>query len=279
MSYEVDLPAGWAPYALAGSPASALWVTLVAPGALAVLRPGADPVLHEPASGPCRPMQAALGPGGALWYTRDDDRLGRLDPDGTECLLELPEGAAAYGVCRVGDEVWFTAPGIDRIGWVRDGSAPGWLDLPGYAAMLTATTDGAVWVALNAAGSLARIRDGQVAPVRLPPGSAPVGIAADGGTGVWFADIAGGRIGHVDADGAVSSIALPDPACRPHAVAADPDGGCWVTLWGSGELARVTPDGAVTTTALPGKEPHGLLVTDAEVWVAMESGSLVVRDR
>jgi virginiamycin B lyase len=144
--------------------------------------------------------------------------------------------------------------------------------------MLITTDDGVVWIALNAAGKLARVIGDDVRIVDLPPGAAPVGIAA-AGTGVWYADIAGGRVGHVDANGTVAQVAFADPGCRPHAVATDPDGGCWVTLWAAGRLARVTADGAVAEHPLPGCEPHGLVVTGDRVWVAMESGTLVAAER
>jgi virginiamycin B lyase len=158
------------------------------------------------------------------------------------------------------------------------------VDLPipeARAAMLTVDADGRPWAALNAAGALACVCNGTVRLVELPGGrarAAPVGIAAST-TGIWYADIAGGCVGRVDSSGSVEQISFADAACRPHAVAADTDGGCWVTLWGSGQLARITADGDVTLHRLPGQEPHGLWVEESQVWVAMESGSLVAVEK
>jgi virginiamycin B lyase len=146
-----------------------------------------------------------------------------------------------------------------------------------YPAMLTVTTDGAVWASLNAAGKLARWCNGVLDIVDLPAGrtaAAPVGIAAVGDR-VWFADIADGSVGRADAKGEVERVTFDDPACRPHAVVATPDGGCWVTLWGSSKLARVNADGEVDLYKLPGREPHGLAFTGDEVRVAMESGAVI----
>ena len=264
---EVVLPTGWKPYSLAAAAGGALWMTLVEPGGLARL----DTLELHPTAG--RPMQAAAALG-ELWYTTDADTLGRVHPPLT---VDLPAGSAPYGVdIGLDGSVWFTAPGRDRLGRRAPDGTVTYVDLPegSYAAMLAVTADGAVWAALNRAGALARW-DGELRIIPAP--TAPVGVAADG-DGVWFADIAGGAVGFADPSGAVRRFAFDEAGgvpCRPHAVAADPDGGCWATLWGSGELARVSPDGAIERTALPGSEPHGLIVADGEVWVAMESGSLV----
>jgi virginiamycin B lyase len=275
--HEVSLPDGSAPYALALAPDGALWTTLLSPPALARLAPGGTVEMHQ-LDGPGRPMQMAFGPDGVLWYTRSDGKLARL----TGADVDLPAGSAPYGIAATTDgTIWFTAPGVNQVGRRGPYGDLALLDLPiqdAYPAMLITTDDGVVWIALNAAGKLARVIGDDVRIVDLPPGAAPVGIAA-AGTGVWYADIAGGRAGHVDAAGTVVQVAFADPDCRPHAVATDPDGGCWVTLWASGRLARVTADGSVAEHPLPGREPHGLVVTGDRVWVAMESGTLIAADR
>lgn len=284
---EVPMPGGCAPYAVAVAADGVVWASLVRPAGLARLdpaealaTPGAGVTLHEFASGAGRPMQVAAGAAGSLWYARTDDRLIRRDAAGREHVTELPAGASPYGVCALpSGDVWFTAPGLNRIGCLSADGALRMTPSPGAGpAMAAATADGAVWVTLNAAGALARCRGDDVDVVPLPSGAAPVGIAASGDT-VWYCDIAAGRVGRVGQDGTVEQIALGDPACRPHAVAADPDGGCWVTLWAAGALARIAPDGAVTHHRLPGAEPHGLALTRSHVWVALESGSLAAVPR
>jgi virginiamycin B lyase len=275
--HDVSLPPGSAPYALVRAPDGALWMTLLTPPALARFDPGAPDAgvtVHE-LDGPGPPMQMTIGADSVLWYTRGDDRLGRL----TGADIELPPGSTPYGIGAAADgTIWFTAPGLNQVGRRSPDGEIRMIDLPipgAYPAMLAVAEDGGVWVALNAAGKLGRLTGDDVQIIDLPDGSAPVGIAA-AGTGVWYADIAGGRAGHVDAGGTVDQVvAFADDACRPHAVATDPDGGCWVTLWASGHLARVTEDSTVTEFALPGREPHGLVLTGRHVWVAMESGTLV----
>jgi virginiamycin B lyase len=231
-------------------------------------------------------MLLTVATDGALWYTRTDDRLSRRDSSGAHTVIDLAPGSAPYGIAAAPDGgVWFTAPGRNQIGRVVSTSGTiTMLDLPApqaRAAMLTVDAAGRPWAALNAAGALAYVSDGTVRLVELPGGrapAAPVGIAASA-AGIWYADIAGGCVGRVDPSGSVEQITFTDAACRPHAVASDTDGGCWVTLWGTGQLARITADGDVTLHQLPGREPHGLWVERARVWVAMESGSLVAVEK
>ncbi|MEU4692415.1 hydrolase [Actinoplanes sp. NPDC023714] len=263
----VELEEGWAPYAVAGDASGDIWFTVLNPPGLARVGPG---MRHEP-TGDGRPMLLSVT-GDTVWYTRSDDRLVRRDPGGASTEIALPEGSAPYGIAARGDDVWFTAPGTNRIGRLADGDLS-WFDIPvpeSRPAMLTLDHDGTPWAALNGAGCLARVRDGGVEIVELPEGSAPVGISP----GVWYADIAGGAVGRAGFDGAVQHFPLPDRASRPHAVATAADGSCWATLWGTHQLAHITRDGEITLHDLPGKEPHGLWVTGKEVWVAMESGLL-----
>ena len=287
----VALPSGWAPYAVAGDAGGTLWMTVLAPPGLARLLPGETPVRgdgfgHETLPlNEGRPMLLAVAADGALWCTRTDDRLSRRDASGGHTVIDLEPGSAPYGIAAAPDGgIWFTAPGRNQIGRVTAAGDITIVDLTvpdARAAMLTVDADGRPWVALNAAGALAHVRDGTVRLVELPNGrtpAAPVCIAASA-AGIWYADIAGGCVGRVDPSGSVEQITFADAACRPHAVAADTDGGCWATLWGSSQLARISADGDVTLHRLPGREPHGLWVDGSRVWVAMESGSLVAVEK
>jgi virginiamycin B lyase len=289
---EVNLPAGWAPYAVTGDAAGHVWMTVLTPAGLARVDPAAAlagdgpgaGIVHEPISAG-QPMQLSIGSDSAVWYTRTDDRLGRRDASGRHAVIGLPAGAAPYGIAATpGGGAWFTGPGINQVGRVTAEGHLTLIDLPvpqARVAMLTVDADGTAWAALNGAGALARIRDDTVRIVELPDGpgaAAPVGVTA-ARSGIWYADIARGRVGRIDPSGDVEQIRFADPACRPHAVAADVTGGCWVTLWGSGELAHVSAGGDIHLRKLPGREPHGLWVSATHVWVAMESGSLVAVER
>ncbi|GIF05477.1 Vgb family protein [Actinoplanes siamensis] len=276
---EVVLPAGWAPYAVTGDAAGTVWTTILNPAGLGSVT-SARVVGHEALAG--QPMQLAAGADAALWYTCGDDRIGRRDASGAHTTIDLAPGSAPYGIAAAPDgDIWFTASGTNQIGRITARRTITMMDLPlpgSRPAMITVDSSGTAWAALNGAGALARVRGEAVEIVELPGGAAPVGVTA-APDGVWYADIAGGCTGRVDHSGVVEWVPFEDSGCRPHAVAADPGGGCWVTLWGSGELARVTAGCVITVQKLPGNEPHGLWVSPTHVWVAMESGSLVVCPR
>jgi virginiamycin B lyase len=296
MVLEIELPAGWQPYAVITAPDGTLWSTLLEPPGLGRIDPavalaGRKPaafasVLRLPRGAPgAKPMQVAADAGGSLWYTRSDDSLGCHHASGDDELIGLVPGCAPYGIAAAPDgTIWFSMPGLNGIGR-RPGSGGkvDKFDLPvddAFAAMITVADDGAVWTALNKAGALARwTATGGMALITLPPDSAPVGVTPAPDGGIWYADINGGRVGHVDAAGTVADPAFDDASSRPHAVVADPAGGCWATLWSVGRLVHVDAGGAVEQFELPGREPHGLTLTDTHVWVAMESGTLAAVER
>lgn len=292
MVQDVPLPAEWQPYALITAPDGVLWATLLQPAALGRIDPDlalagrmTATAVRLPRGAPgARPMQVAAGPDGALWYTRSDDSLGCHRPSGDDELIGLVAGCAPYGVAVAGDTVWFSMPGRNAIGRRPvTGGRVEQIDLPvedAFAAMITVAADGAVWTALNRAGALARwTPESGMSAIALPPGSGPVGVTPATGGGVWYADITGGRIARVRADGTVDDPVFTDAGSRPHAVIADPAGGCWATLWGTGRLLHVDAGGGVEQIDLPGREPHGLSLTGTHVWVAMESGILAAVDR
>ncbi|MBB2941114.1 virginiamycin B lyase [Actinoplanes lutulentus] len=280
MTTELTLPEGWSPYAVAGDSTGTLWLTILAPPGLAHLTPGepGDPWIEPLPQG--QPMLLSIA-GDVVWFTRTDDKLVRREAGGEQTVFKVPEGTGPYGIAATATgDVWFTAPGTNQLGRRAADGTITMFDLPmpeARPAMITCDAEGTPWAALNGAGALARVRDETVEIIKLPDGRtppAPVGIIASAG-GIWYTDIAGGSVGRVEQSGAVRQYPFADPACRPHAVAAASDGSCWASLWGSDQLAHVTTDGRITLHELPGREPHGLWVSPAEVWVAMESGSLV----
>jgi virginiamycin B lyase len=91
-------------------------------------------------------MVLARGPDGAIWFSRGDGRIGRIDPAGAVSSVPVltPDGSP-YGLCAGPDRtLWYTLLAADRVGRISlDGG-------------IEAGAEGSVWVALEA-GSLAHL--------------------------------------------------------------------------------------------------------------------------
>ncbi|WP_433799436.1 Vgb family protein [Actinomycetospora sp. CA-084318] len=270
------------PYALGLDAAGDVWASLVYSGRLARLR-GDEVTVHDLDAPTSRPSRFTTTPDGSLWCTRTGDhRVDRL-VDGTWHGVDTGAGTGPYGVTAGPDgAAWFTAIEAEAVGRIDPTTEEVTLHpLPvaGMPAMITAGPDGAVWCTLNRVGALARLdpASGEVELTHLPDdGCGPVGIAADAG-GLWFVEILAGRVGRLDLDGRLTEHDLPDREAKPHDVVAAADG-CVVSLWGSSGLAHLTGTGTVRALdgLAPDDHPHGLLVRDDELWVACDSGAVVV---
>ena len=101
-------------------------------------------------------MVPALGPDGAVWFTRGDGRIGRVDPSGTASSVPVPTPTGwPYGLCAGPDSaLWYTLLSADRIGRLTlDGTIDEFpLTGGGMPSMITAGPDGALWFTLNRGG-------------------------------------------------------------------------------------------------------------------------------
>jgi virginiamycin B lyase len=219
-----------------------------------------------------------------VWVTRGgDDRIDRIDPDGTRHSFPVPAGAGPYGIALGPDgTVWFTAIGADAVGRLTPDGTVTLTPVPGdngMPAMITVGPDGALWCTLNRTAALGRVDAGGAITLHaLPePTCGPVGIASDG-SALWFAEIGAGRVGRLVPGAAPEEFDLPDRTARPHAVAPDGAGGCWVTLWAASAVAHLDERGTVTAVhgLGEGAEPHGVAVAPGgAVLVALETGQIV----
>jgi virginiamycin B lyase len=81
------------------------------------------------------------------------------------------------------------------------------------------------------------------------PGSAP-GFLAVEGAGAWVPDQAGGAILHITAAG-VTRCLLPKPNANPFSVVLGPDGELWIAEKDANAIARMTKEGAVVEYPVP----------------------------
>ena len=87
-------------YGVAIAADGAVWTSLVERGELARVGPGGQVsrVRLDPAS---RPMVLTLGPDGAVWFSRGDGRIGRIEPGGTASSVPVlaPTTTTARPMC------------------------------------------------------------------------------------------------------------------------------------------------------------------------------------
>ena len=258
------------------------WTSLTERGELAGVRPDQQVRRVRLEAGQSRPMVVTVGPDDAIWFSRGDGRIGRIDPAGTVSSMPvLTPAGSPYGLCQgPGRTLWYTLLAADRVGRIiLDGGTEEFaLPAGSMPAHITAGPDGALWCTLNQADAIARITPaGEITTYPLPtPGAAPVGIHA-GREAMWFTELGAGQIGRISPDGQVEEFPLHDRSCRPHAIAATADGGCWTTLWAGSAVVRHDRAGLLIeeTSFRPGAEPHGIaLAPDGSVWVALEAGTL-----
>jgi virginiamycin B lyase len=193
--------------------------------------------------------------------------------------------------------VWFTGPGVDRVG---RRSAAGELSLYSVAAganpqVVATDLDGAAWFAENGGNAIGRITaDGRLTEFPLPeraasgafsycPGTCPFGVVRGQDDAIWFSETnvapLGARIGRVTARGDVTEFPLPNGA-RPSGIALGKDGNLWFIEEDGTRLATMTRAGYVTEFPYP-RAPaltilYGAIATapDASVWLLVwPSGS------
>jgi virginiamycin B lyase len=171
--------------------------------------------LPHPRSGP---TTVAIARDGRVWFTESaGDRIGRLNPDGSE----LAEFALPHPM---------SAPRIIAVG-----------------------ADGNLWFSEHTGNRMGRITpDGTIFEFDIPtPASQPRAIALGADGNIWFGMFAAGKIGRITLAGAISEFAVPTLNSGPRALAAGPDGNVWFSEYRTNKVARITPSGVVTEFELP----------------------------
>lgn len=159
----------------------------------------------------------------------------------------------------------------------------------GRPMLLAVTDDGALWCTRSDDRLVRRDVTGEYVVIELPAGSAPYGIAAIPGGGVWFTAPGLNQVGRATVAGDLTMIDLPVPDARAAMITVDADGDAWTALNGAGALARISaaaaPDGrtvageSVKIIELPGGRatpaPVGVAASGAGVWYADIAGGCV----
>ena len=270
----------------------ALGVLAVTASVLVLVRPpsqdrsaGAPPVLpvtrFEVHGGD--PVAITAGSDGNLWVAVQGPvaRVAQFSPTGRETSFALPEGAEPAGVVAGADgAVWFSDPGrsaigrISRSGVIREFPTPA---RPGVS--ITSAGDGSIWFTEPARDRIAKMGlDGRINEVRLPPGASPTVITAGPDAGIWFGEAGAPVLGRVAATGALSAIALADPAERVTAVAVGPGPALWFLAASPGvvRVGHVDTAGRAAEQVVTATSPTVIgLGPDGRLWLAGPSGPTV----
>ena len=254
-------------YGVALAADGAAWTTLVERGELARVDPGDGQVSRvRLETGLSRPMVLALGSDGAIWFSRGDGRIGRVDPAGTVSSVPVATPAdSLYGLCAGPDQtLWYTLLAADRIGRISPGggieefplaagSMPSLITAgPGRRAMVHPQP--------GLAPSPESPRTATLRPIRCRRRTRHQSASMPPAKGRLVRRDRVGQIGRIFPDGRIEEFPLSDRSCRPHAIAATTDGGCWATLWAASSVVRIDRDGHLVEQATfpPGAEPHGI---------------------
>jgi len=160
---------------------------------------------------------------------------------------------------------------------------PSPMDIP---VSIAVTGDGTVWFTIDSSNAIGRLRNGKIEKVRKRTESLePLGLAAEPGGSVWYADAQARVISRVANDGTITAFDLATPVARLGRMAVAPDGAVWfaeptlvsVTRLKDGVFTR-HPVGRFAGAGEALVAPFGIAV-DAQgtVWATLQSANKLVR--
>jgi virginiamycin B lyase len=249
-------------------------------------------VREYPVPAGSRPHDVAPAVDGGVWYTaQGSGELGWLDPKtGRTRHIPLGDGSAPHGVIVGPDGApWITDGGLNaivrvdpRTERVRRFPLPA---SSGYANLNTAVFDrrGVLWFT-GQSGIWGRLdpRVGKVRVFRAPRGAGPYGITATPSGAVYYASLAGGYLGRVDA--ARLAVRVLQPPTRDQGARrawSDSKGRIWVSEWNAGRVAMYAPaTGRWREWRLPGATPmpYAVYVDEVDrVWLSDFGANALVR--
>jgi virginiamycin B lyase len=276
-----------------------LWFTEspnVDPQNIGRITPSGD-ITEFAACNSCFPNDIAQGPDNILYYTNNDNLLGRMTTDG-QSLAPVSQGVFVGGnrLAVHGDIVWITDFNRDVI-WRYDTTAadpstaftsfapptPG--SNPGDIAVDKA---GIVWFTENSPspGAIARFDPTaavgeQFTETPVPAGEGfprSIAVATDAAGTIWYTRTVSDRVGRL----APVTLQVTETPLRaetePAEIAPAADGSMWFTQSFAGNIAHISPQGVVLgeSKVVKSSEPAGITVaTDGNPWYVDNAGSKV----
>jgi virginiamycin B lyase len=236
----------------------------------------------------CVPNDIVQGPGNILYYTNNDNLLGRMTTDGQSLTPRSP-GLFVGGnrLAAGGGNIWVTDFNRDVI-WKYDVSAETFQSFapptpnsnPGDIAV---AADGIVWFTQNspAPGAIASFdpATGVFTETPVDPGGQPRSIAVANDGSIWYTKIVVDRVGRLNPGTRQVTEFQVGAETEPAEIAAAPDGTLWFTQSFSGNAAQINTDGMVVRQSRPikGSEPAGIVVAPGgDPWYVDSAGSKIV---
>jgi virginiamycin B lyase len=231
----------------------------------------------------CILVDIVQGPEGVLYFTSNEDELGRITTAGAVLpAVPMPDtGALAGSLAAHGDDIWITDNHNNSV-WRYDIPTGAFtqfaLPTPGAGpADVAVDAAGIVWIAQAGANSIGRLDPATGAVTETPTTRTPRGIAVATDGSVWFtARFTPQGVGRLDpATGTVTEFPLTNVG--PQSITAAPDGSVWFTQTTNGNIARATAAGVVAESkVVKGSEPFGITVdAGGDPWFAMMAANKV----
>ena len=195
-----------------------------------------------------------LGPDGQAWFTSGARELTRVDADLRQTRVALPRRFPEPFAAGSDGTLW-TSLGEARMAHITPQGGvsytpaplPSCLDAATGLADMVRASDDAMWISDVGCDRLLRVTATGTTAIRVRDASL-TSLVADTAGGAWFEIDDEGRVGHVDASGAVRRIRLP--LGEPSDIAVGVDGSAWFAH-GRCRLTKLDPAGSVTTMAAP----------------------------
>jgi virginiamycin B lyase len=249
---------------------------------------GRDPDNPLPTQCDCSLNDIVQGPDNILYFTTNNNSLGRITTQGTlQPFIETPF-AVGGTLATHGDDLWINDFNSRSI-WRYDIPTGVFTEFPISnlgPSSIAVDDDGIVWFAdavvvdpsSPAQGVIGRLdpADGSVTTFNVDGLPRDVSIATDGA--VWFTErFTPQGVGRLDPATGASRVFAVDGG--PEEIAPAAGGSMWFTRTTAGNIARISPEGTITaqSKAVKGSEPFGITVASngGNPWFTMMSANKI----
>lgn len=234
------------------------------------------------------PWDVAAGQDGSVWFTASATKadltagrpntpsIGRISPDGTMTLVDLPDPDSRPRGLVVDTEAGYFADG-GRGGVYRLGLTAGEMTRVGTMVAdnpldVAVSADGTIWFTDFTASVLGALAaDNEHTIQLLPEFEKPHDLVVGVDGAVWFTSEASNAIGRYSGGSDFEKFVLPTDEGEPRGICVGPDAALWFTEYEAGLIGRITSDGTITEFAIPiaDAEPRGITAgADGALWFA-----------